>query len=105
MDGPGREPGLFVLSVRSPGSMSQKRRSGYPGRMDFDSTSLIVLAVLILGLIGVIYGMKTRKGSGINRHPGPGTGDPARGPESSESANPPESERADSSLLDQHGKR
>lgn len=38
--------------------------------------SWVVVGVFILFGLGVIYGLKTRKGSGINEHPGPDSGDP-----------------------------
>ena len=60
---------------------------------------LIVIAVVVITFFGVAYGLKTRKGSGINEHPGPDTNDPAREP-----TGPTEEERPDSTLLDQHGK-
>jgi hypothetical protein len=72
--------------------------------MEIEPTSFIVVAVVIVAAIGAIYGMKTRKGSGINNHPGPDTGDPVKDPKSDDEWPLPESERADSTLLDQHGK-
>jgi len=38
--------------------------------------SLVVVAVFVLTFLGAVYGLKTRKGSGINEHPGPDSGDP-----------------------------
>lgn len=38
--------------------------------------SWVVLGVVILLGLGVIYGLKTRKGSGINEHPGRDSDDP-----------------------------
>jgi len=72
--------------------------------VNIEPTSLIVVAVFILTFLGAAYGLKTRKGSGINEHPGPGDDDPAR---DSGGTGPalPEEERPDSTLLDQHGKK
>ena len=67
--------------------------------MNFEPTTLIVIAVVIVTFIGTAYGLKTRKGSGINAHPGPDTEDPAQKPEGAT-----EEERPDSTLLDQRGK-
>lgn len=72
--------------------------------MTVEPTSFIVVAVVIVTGIGFVYGVKTRKGSGINDHPGPDTGDPARDPTADEEWPLPESERADSTILDQRGK-
>jgi hypothetical protein len=49
--------------------------------------------------------LKTRKGSGINDHPGADSLDPARDANLAGPGTQPESERADSTLLDQHGKQ
>jgi hypothetical protein len=71
----------------------------------FEPTSLIVVAVFLFTILGVAYGLKTRKGSGINEHPGAESLDPARDPNVAGPGTQPESERADSTLLDQHGKQ
>jgi hypothetical protein len=71
----------------------------------FEPTSLIVVAVFALTILGVAYGLKTRKGSGINDHPGADSLDPARDANLAGPGTQPESERADSTLLDQHGKQ
>lgn len=73
--------------------------------MSFEPTSLIVVLVFILTFLGAAYGLKTRKGSGINDHPGPDSHDPPHDPELAGSAHPPESEYTESSVLDQHGKK
>lgn len=39
-------------------------------------SSWVVLGVVVLTVLGLIYGLKTRKGSGINEHPGPDPTDP-----------------------------
>lgn len=72
--------------------------------MTVEPTSFLVVAVVIITGAGFIYGIKTRKGSGINEHPDASTGDPARDPTADETWPLPDSERADSTLLDQHGK-
>ncbi len=41
----------------------------------------LLLIVLILLVLGVAYGLYTRKGSGINSHPGPDSRDPVIGDE------------------------
>lgn len=62
--------------------------------------SLIVLLVLVLILVGVIYGFYTREGSGIASHPTDGSDDApgAKGP--SEASGKDEGE---GSTLDDHG--
>jgi hypothetical protein len=70
-----------------------------------EPTSLIVIAVFLMTVIGVAYGLKTRKGSGINDHPGPETQEPGRDPETAGHGSLPETERVDSTLLDQRGKK
>ena len=72
--------------------------------MNVEPTTFLVIAVVIVTAIGVIYGMKTRKGSGINEHPGPHSGDPSRGPDFDDPS-VAEEDRPDSTLLDQHGKQ
>jgi hypothetical protein len=63
----------------------------------------IVLAVFAITFLGVAYGLKTRKGSGINHHPGPDSGDPPQDPAPDESGKVSDPERDESTLLDQHG--
>lgn len=41
----------------------------------------ILLIVLILLVLGLAYGLYTRKGSGVNVHPGPDAADPVIGDE------------------------
>ena len=41
----------------------------------------LLLAVLVLLVFGLAYGLYTRKGSGINSHPGPDSRDPVIGDE------------------------
>ena len=62
-----------------------------------EPTSWIVVAVFLVTIIGVAYELKTRKGSGINEHPGPD-------PEADDDM-PDPTQRADSSPLDQRGKK
>lgn len=68
--------------------------------MSVDATTWIVIAVVIVTFLGTAYGLKTRKGSGINEHPGPDTADPAKEP-----AGVPEEDRPDTTLFDQRGKQ
>jgi hypothetical protein len=70
-----------------------------------EPTSLIVIAVFLITALGVAYGLKTRKGSGINEHPGVDTQDPARDAEVAGPGPLSEQDRPDSTLLDQHGKK
>jgi hypothetical protein len=70
-----------------------------------EPTSFIVVAVFVMTVLGVAYGLKTRRGSGINEHPGPDSQEPARDPNVAGPGTQPEAERADSTLLDQHGKK
>lgn len=72
---------------------------GYFPVVNFEPSTLIVIAVIIVTFLGVAYGLKTRKGSGINEHPGTDSDDPAREPEG-----PSEEERPDVTVLDQRGK-
>ena len=67
--------------------------------MSFEPTSLLLIAVIIVTFFGVAWGLKTKKGSGINPHPGPDTEDPAKKPEGVT-----EEERPDSTIFDQRGK-
>ena len=68
-----------------------------------EPTSLIVVAVFILTFLGVAYGLKTRKGSGINEHPGPASENPVQPPEDSTPGQLPDADSGDSTVLDQHG--
>lgn len=68
--------------------------------MSVEPTTFIVIAVVVVTFLGVAYGLKTRKGSGINEHPDDATRDPARAPQGVT-----EPERPDSTLLDQRGKQ
>jgi hypothetical protein len=68
-----------------------------------EPTVFIVLVVFAITFFGVAYGLKTRRGSGINHHPGPDSGDPPQDPDPDESGQPSEPEREESTLLDQHG--
>jgi hypothetical protein len=75
-----------------------------------EPTTFIVLAVFALTFLGVAYGLKTRKGSGINEHPGPGSGDPQRNPTLDEldptldeSGELPDAEPEESTMFDQRG--
>ena len=70
----------------------------------------IVLAVLVLIVIGVAYGLYTRKGSGINRHPLPDAHDPKVGDETKPADRDLQDPRAgvdqgESHELDQRGTR
>lgn len=73
--------------------------------------AFIFLGVIIIAGIGLIYGMYTRKGSGINEHPGPGSDDlgPDHGEGETELTGPDGKrlgrEEADDSKLDQRGTR
>lgn len=67
--------------------------------MNVEPTTFIVIAVVVVTFLGTAYGLKTRKGSGINEHPDEVSDDPAKRPEGNT-----EPERPDSTLLDQHGK-
>ena len=72
--------------------------------MSVEPTTVIVVAVVILTFLGTAYGLKTRKGSGINRHPDKSTQDPVRDPEAEGLDVTRETERPDSTLFDQRGK-
>jgi len=73
--------------------------------MSFELAGLLVVAVFILTFFGAVYGLKTRKGSGINEHPGPDSHDPPSETKASGLSDSPESERDESTVLDQHGKK
>lgn len=63
--------------------------------------SYILLGVLILMVFGVSYGLYTRKGSGINKHPMPDSQDPiVDGAEDDERAGV---DRRESAEMDQRG--
>lgn len=76
-----------------------------------EPTVFIVIGVFVVTFIAAAYGLMTRKGSGINEHPGPDTRDPARDPNMAQDPDVdvldpgPEEERPDSTILDQHGKK
>jgi len=71
----------------------------------------LLLIVLILLVLGVAYGLYTRKGSGINSHPGPDSRDPVIGDETKvENGDLPGDEpigapRGEGGELDQRGTR
>ena len=67
------------------------------------SFALIVVAVFIVTAFGVAYGLKTRKGSGINEHPGPDAQDPPRDPAVEGSGELPEDGLEEDPVLDQRG--
>jgi hypothetical protein len=64
-----------------------------------EPTVFIVVAVFVLTILGVAYGLKTRKGSGINEHPGPDQSEPVPRGE------PADPDHQEDSVLDQHGKK
>ena len=64
----------------------------------------LVIAVVVVTFLGAAYGLRTRKGSGINEHPDSTTGDPARDPNATGVGEVPETERPDTTILDQRGK-
>ncbi len=70
--------------------------------MEIEPTMFIVVAVFIVTILAVAYGLKTRKGSGINEHPGPTSQDPELDVSDRDQ---PEAERPDSTVLDQHGQK
>jgi|GEM_PF-3006368 len=71
--------------------------------------SLVVVAVFALTILGVAYGLKTRKGSGINEHPGPDSGDPVTTEQSERKEtlagreDGPGGEKEEDSVLEQRG--
>jgi hypothetical protein len=70
----------------------------------------ILLAVAILIVIGAAYGLYTRKGSGISRHPLPDARDPKVGDETKTAdralrSPPPGVDPGESHELDQRGTR
>ena len=68
-----------------------------------EATGLIVVAVFVVTAFGVAYGLKTRKGSGINEHPGPDALDHPREPAVEGSGDLPEEGLEEDTVLDQHG--
>jgi hypothetical protein len=70
-----------------------------------EPTSWIVAAVFLLTILGAAYGLKTRKGSGINDHPDSTSQDPARDAGVAGEGSITEEDRPDSTLLDQHGEK
>lgn len=73
--------------------------------MNVEPTTFLVIAVVIVTFLGAAYGLRTRKGSGINEHPDERTGDPARDPDATDVGEIPETDRPDTTLLDQRGKK
>lgn len=67
------------------------------------SYGLIVVAVFIVTAFGVAYGLKTRKGSGINEHPGPDAQDHPREPVVEGSGDLPKEGLEEDPVFDQHG--
>ena len=67
------------------------------------SFALIVVAVFIVTVFGVAYGLKTRKGSGIIEHPGPDALDHPRDPVVEGSGDLPEEGLEEDPVLDQRG--
>ena len=69
----------------------------------------LLIVVLVLLVFGLAYGLYTRKGSGINFHPGPDSRDPVIGdPTKDENEDLQGDQRAgvdrtESTELDQHG--
>lgn len=49
---------------------------------EITGNSFILLGVMILMVFGIGYGLYTRQGSGINKHPGKDSQDPVLGDES-----------------------
>ncbi|HET6829870.1 MAG TPA: hypothetical protein VFH44_00840 [Solirubrobacterales bacterium] len=77
-------------------------------------SGLIVVAVLVILVLGLAYGLYTRKGSGINQHPTSDARDPVLGDETkpaseSEAAGEDQAatgvDRTESAELDQRGTR
>jgi len=77
--------------------------------VEIEPTVFIVVAVFVFTILGVAFGLKTRKGSGINEHPGPASEEPGPASQDPEiegsDQDLTEDERPDSTLLDQHGKK
>ena len=72
----------------------------------------ILAIVLILLVLGLAYGLYTRKGSGVNAHPGPDAADPVMGDETKpgggrdlEADQRPGVDTGESHELDQRGTR
>jgi len=76
---------------------------------EISGDSLIVVAVLVVLVFAIAYGLFTRQGSGINKHPGPDSQDPVVGDETKkENEDLQEDERAgvdrtESVEMDQRG--
>lgn len=76
---------------------------------EISGNSFILLGVLVLLVFGTSYGLYTRQGSGINKHPSPDSKDPVLGdPSKSDEDDEPEDERAgvdltEGSPMDQRG--
>lgn len=75
-------------------------------------SGLIVVAVLVVVVFGLAYGLYTRQGTGINQHPTSDASDPVLGDETkppTDSDDVDESatgvDRAESSEMDQRGTR
>lgn len=73
--------------------------------MSVEPTTFLVIAVVIITFLGAAYGLRTRKGSGITDHPDERSEDPARDPDASDVGEVPETERPDTTILDQRGKK
>jgi hypothetical protein len=71
----------------------------------------LLLIVLVLLVFGLAYGLYTRKGSGINSHPGPDSSDPVIGDETKRENEDLQGDqragvdRTESAELDQRGTR
>lgn len=76
---------------------------------EVSGNSFVLLAVLVLMVFGIAYGLYTRQGSGINKHPSPDSRDPVLGdPSKADDDDEPEDERAgvdqsEGSPMDQRG--
>ncbi len=73
--------------------------------------SWLLIVVLVLLVFGLAYGLYTRKGSGIDLHPGPDSGDPVVGDETRRQNKDLQDDqragvdRTESAELDQRGTR
>lgn len=74
-------------------------------RAAIEPTSFIVVAVFVVTILAVAYGLKTRKGSGINEHPGSGTDESTTisGAEGAADDTGGVEDRPEGDVLDQHG--
>jgi len=70
-----------------------------------EPTSFIVAAVFAVTILAVAYGLKTRKGSGINDHPGSDTDDSTTVSGAEGTADEPGGvqDPPEGDVLDQHG--